>query len=157
MADEIDLTRGIPDRGSAEGERRRRRRESAQRTSSATDTSTDGPTDTETRSRLDRVFDRLAKARDAREDPELAEVIREDADAMAAGFVSLTHNVPFLRMPLIMFLNVLEPVLAFNRVARILFIRAMQRRAERMTEQEQQQAGVEEWQANGGGGQVPVG
>jgi hypothetical protein len=132
VARELDLEFGDPLRASPEGETRRRRRATTEAKSEADDT---GAVETEIRSRLDRLFDRIVKAREAVEDEELAEVIREDADAMANGFISVTHNVPFLRLPLIMLLNILEPVLAFYRVARILVIRWFARRAERAAAQ----------------------
>lgn len=139
MSDELDLETGDPGRGDAASERRRRRRESS--TTEAPKQS--GGIENEVRSRLARVFDRIAKAREAQEDHELAEVIREDTDAMTQGFVSLTSNVPFLRMPLVMALNILEPVLAFSRVGRIILIRVINRRNERFAEQEPDEGQVD--------------
>lgn len=78
-------------------------------------------------SRLDRTFDRLAQMLDSRGDEELAHVIREDKDAMGQGLASLTRNVKFLRGPLLMALNLIEPALAFGRVARILYGRFAER------------------------------
>lgn len=142
MAD-LDLERGDP----AAGERPRRRRRTTTGNSNPPE---DAPQrdDSEIagriKSQLDELFDRIVKARRAREDEELAEVVEEDAEAMTQGFMSLTNNVPFLRQPLIMLLNILLPVLAFNRVARILFIRFLERRAKRQEAQAQAQA---EWEA----------
>ena len=131
MADELDLNVGDPSRSSPEAEQRRRRRRDRGESSSTRERA-EAAVEAEMRSRLERVFDRIVKARRARDDEELAEIIEEDADAMTQGFISLTDNVPFLRMPLIMLLNVLEPVLAFNRVTRILWIRAIDWRQRRM-------------------------
>ena len=78
-------------------------------------------------SRLDRTFDRLAQMLDSRGDEELAYVIREDKDAMGQGLASLTRNVKFLRGPLLMALNLIEPALAFGRVGRILYGRFAER------------------------------
>lgn len=144
MADELDLEVGDPSRGSADSEqRRRRRRERTSTSGNAATAREESKVENEIRSRLDRVFDRIVKARRAREDEELAEVIEEDAEAMAQGFLSMTTNVPFTRGPLIMFLNVLEPLLAFNRVVRILFLRFMERRARRYEEAQAAQAEYE--------------
>lgn len=140
--DELDLEHGDPSRASADTERTRRRRR--ERTTATTETKQQSSGyEQEARSRLDRFFDRIVKARRDREDEELAAVIEEDAEAMAQGFLSITSNVPFLRMPLLMFLNVAEPVMAFNRVGRILAYRWMERRARRRMEAEQLQAEVE--------------
>lgn len=87
-------------------------------------------------SRLGRTFDRIAKALDARGDDELAHAIREDSDAMSQGLVSLTSNVKLLRSPLLMSLNLIEPVLAFGRVFRILFGRWNARQARLAMERE---------------------
>lgn len=148
MADEIDLEIGDPSRATPEGESRRRRRSSGSASSTSRAAQSDESRfESEISSRLDRVFDRIVKARRARDDEELAEVIEEDAEAMSQGFISLTKNVPFFRSPLILFLNVLEPILAFNRVGRILAVRIWARREERREKQEQQQA---EWEAANG-------
>jgi hypothetical protein len=130
MTDELDLERGDPDRSDAQSERAKRR--AARRQRSTEEASKPGASDGEVSSRLGRVFERIAEAREARDDIELATVIREDADAMTQGFISITSNVPFLRMPLIMALNVFEPLLAFSRVGRILLWRFLERRQRRM-------------------------
>jgi hypothetical protein len=78
--------------------------------------------------RLSQVFDRIVKILEARGDEELAEVIREDSSAMGQGLVSLTRNVKVLRGPLLFLLNLIEPVMAFGRVGRILFYRLRIRR-----------------------------
>lgn len=117
----------------------------AKKTSSARRSSTKTPTqvsklEAELTSRLHRTFDRIAQTLDARGDQELAEVIREDGDAISQGFISLTRNVRFLLSPLIMLLNLVEPVLAFGRVGRILYrrwVERQQRTAEQATQQSQ--------------------
>jgi hypothetical protein len=83
-----------------------------------------------------RTFDRIVKALEDREDEELATVIEEDKDAMSRGIVSLTRNVKQLRKPLIVVLNLIEPLLAFGRVGRILLLRFAERRARVMAERE---------------------
>lgn len=133
LREELDLERGDPSRSSPDSERRRRRRVATE------DTPKEGMVDAEVRSRLERTFDRIIKSRRAHDDEELAQVIEEDAEAMTQGFVDVTTHVPFLRGPLLMFLNVLEPVLAFNRTGRILMYRLFtwrQRRAERQHQEE---------------------
>lgn len=90
-------------------------------------------------SRLSRTFDRIAKALEAREDYELASAIREDSEAMSQGLVSLTTNVKLLRSPLLMSLNLIEPVLAFGRVFRILFGRWNARQTRIAMEREEAQ------------------
>lgn len=95
--------------------------------------------ETELASRLDRTFDRIAKTLEARDDIELADVIREDKDAMSQGLVSLTRSVKFLRSPLIMALNLVEPALAFGRITRVLYGRWADRQRRIATERQQQQ------------------
>lgn len=87
--------------------------------------------------RLDRTFDRIAKTLDARDDEELAEVVREDKEAMSQGLVSLTHSVTFLRGPLLMTLNLVEPTLAFGRIVRTLYVRWSLRQQRIATERQQ--------------------
>jgi hypothetical protein len=138
MSDELDLTNPP-----ASEEPRRRRRRPTPAEESAREARDESKVEGEIRSRLERTFDRIVKARRARDDEELAEVVEEDAEAMTQGFLSLTHNVPFLRLPLLMLLNILEPVLAFNRVARILAIRLLTRRQRRQEARAQAQADYE--------------
>lgn len=97
--------------------------------------------ETELRSRLDRTFDRLAEWRGSRGDAELAQVIEEDKEQMGQGLVSVTRIIPWVRGPLLMFLNLLEPVLAFWRVGRILFSRWVWRREQAAMEAQQQHVG----------------
>lgn len=93
----------------------------------------------ELRSRLDRVFDRIALSLESREDYELATVIREDTQAMTQGINSLTRGVTVLRGPIIMALNLIEPVLAFGRVGRILLGRFAERQRQRQAAAETEQ------------------
>lgn len=97
-------------------------------------------------SRLDRTFDRIAKALDARDDTELADVIREDKEAMGQGLASLTRSVKFLRSPLLVVLNLVEPMLAFGRVGRIMYVRFAERQqrivAERQSPEQQIPGGI---------------
>lgn len=92
-------------------------------------------------SRLSRTFDRIAQTLEARDDAELAGVIREDSDAMSQGLVSLTRSVKFLRSPLLMALNLIEPALAFGRVGRTLYVRFAERQ-QRIAWERQSQQGV---------------
>ena len=93
--------------------------------------------ETELLSRIERICDRIAEVLDARGDDELAYAIREDKTAMGQGLVSLTGNVKFLRGPLLMMLNLVEPGLAFGRVLRILYFRFADRQARIHAEREQ--------------------
>lgn len=100
-------------------------------------------TDTDLVSRLDSAFSRLAEQLAAREDHELAEAIVQDKEAMSKGLVSLTRGVKFLRTPLVVVLNFLEPVLAFWHVGGILLGRFIERRQRVMAERQQAAAGAQ--------------
>ncbi len=119
---EFDLEFGDPARASPDEETKTRRRSST-RSSTARAEAEESKIETEIRSRLDRMWQRLVKGRRAKEDDELADAIEEDADAMTEGFMSVTTALPGLRGPVIMGLNILEPVLAFKRVVGILVVR----------------------------------
>jgi hypothetical protein len=141
VTDELDLETGVT---SERSERRRRRRESSTASSGGEKTATQQKKeDTEVISRLDRLRDRLVKNREAAGDDELAEILREDGEQMAQGVKSLTGSFPVLRMPLFMFLNVLEPVLAFGRLGRALWRRYWERRAMQAEAAAQAQAEAE--------------
>jgi hypothetical protein len=99
--------------------------------------------DNEVDSRARRVFDRIAKAVETRGDSELAEILREDAEIMAQGLVSLTKSIKFLRTPLLILLNLVEPVLAFGRIGRLLYNRLAERQERRAMERQEQQQGLE--------------
>lgn len=133
----LDLDEGDPERAEmSPADRRRAARQAADENKSSG--STRGTTRSKSASardkveaeltlRLDRAFDRIAKAVETRGDDELAAVIREDSEAMGQGLVSLTRSVKLLRGPLLFMLNLIEPVLAFGRIGRILFIRFRER------------------------------
>lgn len=89
-------------------------------------------------SRLDRTLDRVAVALEQRGDDELATIVREDASAMAQGLISLTRSAKFLRNPLLMSLNLIEPILAFGRITRVLYVRLAERQARVAWERETQ-------------------
>jgi len=128
--DEIDLERG--DRSRASAERRR---------SSRTEKDPEQILDDEVRSQCSRAFEGIAKNRDVHDDPELATAVREEADAMTEGFVSLTTNLTFLRMPFIILLNLIITLLAFGRVGGILFNRFMERRERKIMEAQMAEQG----------------
>lgn len=82
------------------------------------------------RGRLSGCFDRIAATLDERGDEELAELVRQDAEVMSQGLVSLTRPFRALRTPLLAVIAVIEPALAFGRIARLLGGRWAERRAE---------------------------
>lgn len=158
---EIDLEKGDPryaEESPAAARRARRKGASEEKAKSSSSSSSRATSsdklDNEIRNRLERAFDRIAEWREARGDQELADIIREDASAMAQGGVAATRGVPALRGPVIMFLNLLEPILAFNRVGRTLLVRLMYRRQLRAQEQEQAQ---QEWEQAQAAPVVPIG
>lgn len=73
--------------------------------------------------RLNRAFGKIADQLRIRGDHELADALDEDKDAMSHGFVSLTGTFKFLRNPLVWFISLVEPVLAFWHVGGILLRR----------------------------------
>lgn len=81
--------------------------------------------------RLLAIFERLADRFEGKGDLELADVIREDSRAMVGGLVSLTKRIPGAAAPILLVLGIVEPVLAFGRVFRLLASRWAYRRAER--------------------------
>lgn len=89
--------------------------------------------DRDLRSRLETIFERIADAADARGDEELADIVRDDVKVMANGLVSLTRPMRALRAPLLLLLAVVEPVMAFSRVTRVIVGRYLDRRSERQT------------------------
>lgn len=144
----LDLEDGDPEL--ADASPRARRAAARKATAGDSDTPTRKPaskrasapaqdrTEAEISSRLNRTFDRIAQALDVREDAELADIIREDKEAMGQGIVSLTRSIKVLRSPLLMALNFVEPVLAFGRVGRVLYGRWAYRRWQRAQEQPQE-------------------
>jgi|SRR5215831_6599354 len=140
VADEIDLERGDPSRAE---QRRERRRSAASSVGGESKTTTD-KLDKELHNRIVESFERIQEWREARDDMELAQAIDEDKEKMAKGLVSVTHVLAPLRQPLVYFLGLLEPVLAFGRVTRILVTRWVNRRQERQADLAAAQA---EWDA----------
>lgn len=85
--------------------------------------------------RLREAIDRVGVTIENRGDEELGGVIREDSGVMAGGLVNATRRVKSLRAPLLILLDVIEPVMAFGRAGGIVFRRIRDRRAMAMTEQ----------------------
>lgn len=107
-----------------------------------------GLSDAGLRKKLNDCLERIADTLEVREDEELSALIREDADVIAAGLVSLTRPFQVLRVPLLALVAVVEPALAFGRIGRILLGRWADRRAARAqarTEAEGQPE-VPEWE-----------
>lgn len=89
----------------------------------------------ELKSRATRVFERVADRRDLRGDDELADALREEGGMMADLLVTLTDALKPLRMPLLLALGIIEPVLACGRVLGILTRRLNERRTAVVVEQ----------------------
>lgn len=148
---EIDLDRGDPsaaeriaERQSAGSDRSKRIRQTrSESTKKSTGSKRPTASDTSLKSELKGAFDRLAEQREAKGDDELATALKEEAESMAQGLVSLTRTVTFLRVPLLFLLGILVPVLAFWRVGSILLARFAERRARIVAEQELAAAGIE--------------
>lgn len=87
--------------------------------------------DRDLRARLETIFDRIGDAAEARGDEELADVVREDKEVMAGGLVSLTTPFKALRTPLLFALGIVEPVMAFSRIVRLMLGRTLDHRAEK--------------------------
>lgn len=94
-------------------------------------------------SRLNSAFAKIADQVDIRGDTELAEAIRDERGAMSQGLVSLTDQITPLRMVLLLAMALAEPILAFYRVGRILFLRFLGWRERRIAER---QEAAEQWQ-----------
>lgn len=120
---ELDLTRGAGDEDAEPRERseRSKRRDRARERERQGDVG----------KRLGTIFERLAQSVEGRGDEELASMIREDKDAMVGGLVSLTSRAPALAPGVLGALAVLEPLIAFGRILRLLARRAGERRAAR--------------------------
>lgn len=119
MADDLDLERGHDDADERPVSDRTKRRHKAQarREQEAIET------------RLGTIFSRLADSLEGRGDYELAEMIREDTKAMVGGLSSMARRVPAAAGAIVGGLAVLEPLIAFGRVFRLLLRRAGERRA----------------------------
>lgn len=156
MSDTIDLTLGEPDPDESPAARRRRERrerDSSSGSSSRTRSSTGGSSKSDDSSlvtRLDTAFVKLADQMLARGDDELAEALREERHAMSQGLVSLTATLTVLRFPLIVFMSLIEPVLAFWRVGRILIMRFFGWRERRIIAAQEAQAEWERQQQEAG-------
>jgi hypothetical protein len=105
--------------------------------------------------RLTTIFDRLADSLEGRGDLELAEMIREDKKAMVGGLVSVTRRAPAIAPAIMAVLSVLEPLIAFGRVFRLLGRSMGDRRAAR-AEAWEEPIGGEEPTAQPGGAHVGI-
>lgn len=105
------------------GERKSRERKRAPKPTSRADN--------ELRGRLGDQLDRIAAALAERGDEELADIVREDAEVMARGLVSLTRPFRVLRAVLITVVSIIEPMIAFGRLFRLIAERWAVRRAQR--------------------------
>ena len=157
----IDLEHGEPEDESPAARRRRERREAASSSSGRGSGSGTGGgkggSDRENTSlvaRLDTALSKIADQVSARGDEDgLAEALKEERHVMSQSMVSLTSNLTFLRVPLVVLLSLVEPFLAFRRVGVILFARFLRWRERRIAEREQ---AVAEWQAAQEAGMPPV-
>lgn len=129
--DEIDLERGDPARADATEKKAATRSRSTKSQSAKP-----APAETSLKTRLENVFEKLAKQMEARGDEELATALSEEKTNMSQGLVSLTKNLTPLRGPLLVIVSLVEPVLAFGRVGGILVRRAVARRAQKIAEWE---------------------
>lgn len=150
----IDLETGEPDPDETPAARRRRERRSSTGSSSSGSSASRSrggskPDNTSLASRLDAAFTKIADqlmARGGEENEELATAIREESRGMSQGLVSLTATLTFLRWPLIVIMALVEPMLAFYRVGRLVLIRLLNWRERRIVamQEAQQQS---EWEA----------
>jgi hypothetical protein len=75
----------------------------------------------ELRERLENAIGRIAAALEARGEDELSAALSEDSGKMAQSLVALTRRFVGLLKVLVWLLSIVEPVLAFGRVVRIMF------------------------------------
>lgn len=134
MADELDLENPPEDESPSARRRRARRAERGTSTDSKGHT---GPDDGVVTSKLNSAFGKLADQLASKGDDELATAINEESSGMTQGLVSLTKSVVFLRGPLVFIIELALVLLAFWRVGRILFIRALVRRETIMAQRAQ--------------------
>jgi hypothetical protein len=140
--DELDLTKGDPDRAdkiaAKHGDEERKPIGKSRRVSNSGATrqrsTTGSKIEAELQSRLERTVDRIVAQLVARQDHELGEALSDDREQIVQGFVSITRTVKWLRNPMLMVLNLVEPALAFWRVGRIILGRWYQRRMDRAAE-----------------------
>lgn len=116
------------------------KKETKSKSSSRSTTRASATQEKELKGRLSACFDRISEALTERGDEELAELVRDDAAVMAQGLVSLTRPFRALRTPLLAFVAIIEPLLAFGRVMRVLAERWQARRFQRAAEAAQQVA-----------------
>jgi len=90
----------------------------------------------ELKGRLVGCFERIAESLYARQDEELAELVREDAEVIAQGLVSLTRPFTALRGIVLAIVAIIEPLMAFGRIGRVLLGRMAERRSARAQEPE---------------------
>lgn len=124
MADELDLETGektAPDHGKGSGRKR------IGRPPGSKDTATRLPP--QLKPRVIEVIEALANNRQDRGDDELADALRHDENSMAGGIESLVRHVPGAKSPIMLILGVVEPVLAFGRIAGLLLRRIGMRRS----------------------------
>lgn len=81
------------------------------------------------RGRLERTLERLSEGLAGRGDNELATIFKEDGAAMIGGVIAIARPLTWLRPVLVTILTVVEPLLAFGRLARVLLRRLGSRRA----------------------------
>lgn len=138
MTSELNLSHGDPDRAARIQERqeagssRSKTRRGTSKSESGGKSSGGSKGSTAARnikSDLKDAFNRLGDLRLAKDDEELGTALKEEAESMAQGLVSATRALPFLQGPILFFLAILVPTLAFWRVGSILFGRAVERRA----------------------------
>jgi hypothetical protein len=98
------------------------------------------------RVRIERTQARLVEWLEGREDYELATVIKEDGKAMVGGIIYICGSAVWLRAPILAAMTIVEPMVAFGRLAKVLSTRWIARRQRKQQEWEeaQQQA---EWEA----------
>jgi hypothetical protein len=151
----IDLESGEPDPDESPAARRRRERRDRTGDTGSSSRSRGGASssksdDSSLVTRLDTAFFKLADQMLARGDDELAEALREERRPMSQGLVSLTATLTVLRLPLVILMSLIEPVLAFWRVGRILFMRFLGWRERRIIAAQEARAEWEAAQADAG-------
>jgi hypothetical protein len=97
--------------------------------------------------RLYAIFSRLADSLEGRGDLELASMIREDSRAMVEGLASLVKRAPGFAPPILGVLAVLEPLIAFGRILRLLGRRLRERREEEPYDEGASEPGADESEA----------
>lgn len=152
IPDEFDLDNPPPvldDETPAQRRRRERRDKIAGGTGSETKARPSkakaAQADGDLKSRLEDGFQKLADQMRARDDDELADALQDGKGPMAASLVSMTKVVKWFRKPLVLFVGILEPILAFWRVGGILLGRMFIWR-ENMTQQvPSEQVPADQW------------